>query len=49
MKKMKRILVIDDDDAVRDSFLAALDYRDYSPEGAASGQAGVDSARTARP
>lgn len=46
---MKRILVIDDDDAVRDSFIAALDYRDYTPQGAVSGQAGVDSARTARP
>ncbi len=46
---MKRILVIDDDDAVRDSFLAALDYRDYAPQGASSGQAGLDSAARVRP
>ena len=39
---MKRILVIDDDDAVRDSFIAALDYRDYVALGASSGQAGID-------
>lgn len=46
---MKRILVIDDDDGVRDSFIAALDYRDYAPVGTASGQAGVDSATALRP
>jgi CheY-like chemotaxis protein len=46
---MKRILVIDDDGAVRDSFLAALDYRDYAPVGAASGQAGIESARAVKP
>lgn len=46
---MKRILVIDDDDAVRDSFIAALDYRDYRPVGAASGQAGIDSAAGLKP
>lgn len=46
---MKRILVIDDDDAVRDSFVAALDTRDYAPYGAASGQAGLESARAERP
>ena len=46
---MKRILVIDDDDAVRDSFLAALDYRDFAPEGAASGAAGIESAAARQP
>lgn len=46
---MKRILVIDDDDAVRDSFIAALDYRDYAPLGASSGQAGLESATDLRP
>lgn len=46
---MKLILVIDDDDAVRDSFIAALDYRDFAPVGAASGLAGIDSAAKERP
>ncbi len=46
---MKRILVIDDDDAVRESFIAALDYRDYVPQGAPSGLAGIESALTDRP
>ena len=46
---MKRILVIDDDGAVRDSFIAALDYRDYAPVGAASGQAGIESAGAVKP
>ena len=46
---MKRILVIDDDDAVRESFIAALDYRDYVPLGAPSGMAGIESALADRP
>jgi CheY-like chemotaxis protein len=46
---MKRILVIDDDDAVRDAFIAALDYGDYAPNGAASGPAGIESAREHKP
>ena len=46
---MKRILVIDDDDAVRDSFLAALEYRDYAPLGASSGAHGLESARDEKP
>ena len=46
---MKRILMIDDDDAVRESIIAALDYRDYVPQGAASGGAGIESARADRP
>jgi CheY-like chemotaxis protein len=46
---MKRILVIDDDTAVRDSIMAALDYRDYVPTGAESGLAGIESARQMRP
>ncbi|MBX7200765.1 MAG: response regulator [Rhodospirillaceae bacterium] len=46
---MKKILVIDDDDAVRDSFIAALGYRDYMPSGAGSGAAGLESAGAERP
>ncbi|MHB1203994.1 MAG: response regulator [Rhodospirillaceae bacterium] len=46
---MKRILVIDDDTAVRDSIMAALDYRDYVPDGADSGVAGIESAKLQRP
>lgn len=46
---MKRILVIDDDDGVRDSLLAALDYRDYAPVGASSGPAGIESATAEKP
>jgi DNA-binding NtrC family response regulator len=46
---MKRILVIDDDDAVRESFIAALNCRDYAPSGVSSGQAGLESARADRP
>lgn len=46
---MKRILVIDDDDAVRESFIAALDTPDYVLFGASSGQAGLESANADRP
>lgn len=46
---MNKILVIDDDDAVRETFIAALDYRDYLPAGAASGKAGLESASAERP
>lgn len=46
---MKKILVIDDDDMVRDSFVAALDCRDYLPSGASSGPAGLESAGAERP
>lgn len=46
---MKKILVIDDDDAVRDSFIAALDYRDYAPTGVGSGLAGIESATREKP
>ena len=46
---MKRVLVIDDDSAVRESIMAALNYRDYAPDGADSGAAGIESARAQRP
>ncbi len=46
---MKRILVIDDDDAVRDSFVAALECRDYVISSAGSGLAGLESAKSDRP
>ena len=46
---MKRVLVIDDDSAVRESIMAALNYRDYAPDGADSGAAGIESARARRP
>lgn len=46
---MKRILVIDDDDAVRESFVAALECRDYLVSSANSGLAGIESARTQHP
>lgn len=46
---MKRILVIDDDDAVRESFVAALECRDYMVSSASSGLAGIESARIQRP
>lgn len=46
---MKRILVIDDDAAVRESFVAALECRDYVVSSAASGLAGIESARAEQP
>ena len=45
---MKRILVIDDA-AVRESFVAALECRDYVVSSASSGLAGIESARTQQP
>ena len=46
---MKRILIIDDDAGVRETFLAALSDRDYALEAAAGGRAGVESAARRRP
>jgi CheY-like chemotaxis protein len=46
---MKRILVIDDDANVRDSFMAALESPDYDVSSAASGPAGIESAKAQRP
>ncbi len=46
---MKRILIIDDDASVRETFLAALSDRNYELEAAASGAAGVESAARHRP
>ncbi|MEQ9447501.1 MAG: response regulator [Rhodospirillaceae bacterium] len=46
---MKRILVIDDDENVRESFLAALENCGYAVELAASGVSGLESATAARP
>src|SRR5437868_2033988 len=46
---MKRILVIDDDDNVREAFLAALECPAYRVEGARNGRAGLESARAHRP
>src|SRR5689334_13333843 len=46
---MKNILIIDDDEGVRASFLAALEYGDYHPYAAASGLAGIESAQRERP
>ena len=46
---MKKILIIDDDEGVRTSFLAALEYRDYRPTAVGSGVAGVESAARDRP
>jgi CheY-like chemotaxis protein len=46
---VKRILVIDDDADVRESFMAALECRDYVISSASSGLAGLESAKTQRP
>lgn len=46
---MKRILVIDDDDNVRESFSASLENRGYDVAVAASGAEGLESARAHRP
>jgi two-component system response regulator AtoC len=46
---MKRILIIDDDASVRETFLAALADRDYDLEAAASGAQGLESAQEIRP
>lgn len=46
---MKRILIIDDDVYVRESFLAALADRNYALEAASGGAAGVESAQRNRP
>jgi CheY-like chemotaxis protein len=46
---MKRILIIDDDASVRETFLAALSDRDYDLEAADSGAAGLESAKRRRP
>ena len=46
---MKRILVIDDDAAVRESFVAALECRDYLVSSASNGLAGLESARSQTP
>jgi DNA-binding NtrC family response regulator len=46
---MKRILIIDDDASVRDTFLAALADRNFVVEAAAGGSAGLESARRNRP
>lgn len=42
---MKRILIIDDDASVRETFLAALAGRSYDLASADSGKAGLESAR----
>ncbi len=46
---MKKILIIDDDAAVRETFLAALADRNYSREAAGGGAAGLESAKRNRP
>ncbi len=46
---MKRILIIDDDAGVRETFLAALAGRSYSLEATSGGAAGIESARRNRP
>ncbi len=46
---MKRILIIDDDASVRETFLAALAERNYLLEAAAGGAAGLESAMRHRP
>lgn len=46
---MKRILIIDDDASVRETFLAALANRNYELASADSGAAGIESASTRRP
>ncbi|MCC6912786.1 MAG: response regulator [Rhodospirillaceae bacterium] len=46
---MKRILIIDDDAGVRETFLAALADRTYALEAAESGAAGLESAQQNRP
>lgn len=46
---MKRILIIDDDPGVRESFLAALTGRSYDLEAVESGLAGLESAAKRRP
>lgn len=46
---MKRILIIDDDAGVRESFLAALTNRNYDLEAVESGLAGLESASNRRP
>ena len=46
---MKRVLVIDDDDGVRESFRAALEDGGYAVTTADSGAAGLESAAAARP
>ena len=46
---MGRILVIDDDVGVRESFRAALEDAGHTVEAAASGAAGIESARVSRP
>lgn len=46
---MKRILIIDDDASVRETFLAALAGRNYDLEAAGSGAVGLESAARRRP
>lgn len=46
---MKRILVIDDDKNVRESFLATLEPQGYDVALAAGGMEGLESARSIRP
>ena len=44
-----RVLVIDDEAAIRDSLRMILEYEDYQFVGAASGQEGLDVVRRERP
>jgi CheY-like chemotaxis protein len=46
---MKRVLVIDDDDGVRDSFRAALEDAGYAVTTADNGLSGIESAIAERP
>ncbi|TAL02148.1 MAG: response regulator [Rhodospirillaceae bacterium] len=46
---MGRVLVIDDDAGVRESFRAALEAAGHAVEAAESGAAGIESARATRP
>jgi CheY-like chemotaxis protein len=46
---MGRVLVIDDDAGVRESFRAALEDAGHAVEAADSGSAGIESARASRP
>ncbi|PIQ36368.1 MAG: two-component system response regulator [Lysobacterales bacterium CG17_big_fil_post_rev_8_21_14_2_50_64_11] len=49
MTKVRRILVIDDDDAFRSTLARALTRRGYQVDNAADGASGVSAAKTAMP
>ena len=45
----KRILVIDDEEGIRDAFLLALENEEYEVDTAADGVEGLEKAETRRP